>query len=111
MRSRIFRFTVRMRRIFGVTEEADSKKIPMLNSGVVLRSEAFGFLVFDPRTSTVLRTNPVGAEIIRNCDGKKSTGEIGEAIGKVFDVEAKTALNDTDAFIGRLLESGVVEYV
>jgi hypothetical protein len=111
MRSRTLGFTAKRERIFGVIKKADSEKVPTLSYGTVLRREDFGFLLFDPRTSVVLRTNPVGAEIIQNCDGKKRTAEIGEVISDAFEVEAETALRDVNGFIRCLSDLGLVEYV
>jgi len=53
--------------------------------------------------------NPVGTRIWELCDGARSVRQIAESIASEFDVTAERALQDTEEFLGQLLQSNAVE--
>jgi hypothetical protein len=53
--------------------------------------------------------NPVGTRIWELCDGSRSVRQIAEIIASEFDVTAERALQDTEEFLGQLLQSNAVE--
>jgi len=103
--------TQKKERTFGVIEDLQDSRIPKLHEDVLLRAEDPGFLVFNPKTDMVLQTNPVGAEIFRQCDGKRTIWEIGKLITDIFGIEKEVAFRDAKAFFAELAEFELVEYV
>jgi pyrroloquinoline quinone biosynthesis protein D len=51
-----------------------------------------------------------GAEILKQCDGRRSLREISDGIAKDFDAPADEILADALAFLGRLAEKGYVRW-
>jgi len=103
--------TQKKERTFGVTEFLKDGRVPKLHEDVLLRAEDFGLLVFNPKTDMVLQTNPVGAEIFHQCDGKRTISEIGKLITDIFGIENEVAFRDAKAFFAELTEFELVEYV
>jgi len=94
-----------------VTEYAEDRRVPKLSEGVLVRSEDFGCLVFNPKTDTVIQTNSVGAEIFRSSDGRHTISEISKLIADKFEVEDKVARKDTEVFLLKLVELDLIKYV
>jgi len=105
------RATQKKERISGVTETLEDSRVPKLHEDVLLRSEDFGFVVFNPKTELVLQTNLVGAEILRQCDGKRTISDIGKLVTDIFGIENEVAFGDAKAFFVELAEFELVEYV
>lgn len=103
--------TQKKERTFGVTEFLKDGRVPKLHEDVLLRAEDPGFLVFNPKTDMVLQTNLVGAEIFRQCDGKRTISKIGKLITDIFGIENEVAFRDAKAFFAELAEFELVEYV
>lgn len=94
-----------------MTEKLQDCRIPKLPEDILLRTEDVGFLVFNPKTDTVLQTNSVGAEIFRHCDGRRSVSEISKLIADIFEIEEQVAFRDIKTFFLELAEFNLVEYV
>jgi len=94
-----------------VTEKLEDSRIPKLHQDVLLRTEELGFLVFNPKTDTVLQTNSEGAEIFRHCNARQSVSEISKSIADIFEIEEQIAYKDVKAFLLELVEFNLAEYV
>jgi hypothetical protein len=53
--------------------------------------------------------NEVGAVIWELIDGRRSSEEIGNQVGERFDVAPEQALEDTNEFLGKLVEAGAIQ--
>jgi SynChlorMet cassette protein ScmD len=83
----------------------------MANPIVVLREEFDDwFILFNPDTAAVVGTNPVGAAVWKQMDGKRSLREIASAITASFDEVPGAALEEITTFVGKLAEDGYVGY-
>jgi hypothetical protein len=84
------------------TRIAKNKKIPWR----IVEGEA---ILVDVSGASIIHLNEVGAEIWNVIDGKNSIADIVKHISNTFDVDEKTAQNDTIEFIKQLFEKGVIE--
>lgn len=103
--------TQKKERTFGVIEDLQDSRIPKFHEDVLVRSENFGFVIFNPKTDTVLQTNLTGAEIFRHCNGRRSISEISKSITDVFQTGEEIVHRDVKAFLLELVELNLIEYV
>lgn len=84
---------------------------PIANPVVVLREEFDDWAVlFNPDTADAVGTNPVGVAVWKRLDGKRSLGEIVSEIRNGFEGVPEAALEEINAFVDKLSESGFVGY-
>ena len=84
---------------------------PIANPIVVLREEFDDWaILFNPDTAAAVGINPVGVAVWKRMDGKTSLEEIVSEIEAGFDDAPETALEEINAFVDRLAESGYVGY-
>ncbi|MDQ1333396.1 MAG: hypothetical protein QG552_346 [Thermodesulfobacteriota bacterium] len=82
---------------------------PIANPIVVLREEFDDWAVlFNPDTADAVGTNPVGVEVWKRMDGKRSIEEIVSEIKNSFEDTPDDALKEIAAFVNTLDENGFV---
>ena len=89
--------------------EASSK--PIANPIVVLREEFDDWAVlFNPDTADAVGINPVGVEVWKRMDGKRTLAEIIAEIRELFDDVSDTVLEEMTTYVDELAEGGFVGY-
>ena len=82
---------------------------PIANPIVVLREEFDDWAVlFNPDTANAVGTNPVGVEVWKRLDGKRSLADIVSEIKKNFADAPDAAFKEIAAFVDKLAENGFV---
>jgi SynChlorMet cassette protein ScmD len=79
------------------------------NQVVVLREEFDDWAVlYNPDNAEAVGTNPIGVEIWKNLDGKRSVDDIVAGIQKEYNNISENVDTDIQAFIQKLLEHGLI---
>lgn len=76
---------------------------------VKVRQEKFGAAVFDTLSEKVFVTNETGAEILRLLQKGEEAKEVVEELVKNYDCDPATAKYQTEEFIIRLKEKGIIK--
>ncbi len=66
-------------------------------------------VLVDREEGEVLRLNPIGAEIWKTIDGKRTLTEIIDHVYQTFEVDRKRAQKDVIRFVKKLLRRELVE--
>ncbi|MHC4598535.1 MAG: PqqD family protein [Planctomycetota bacterium] len=78
---------------------------------VIFREEEEGAFLFEPETGELSCLNPVGIEVWKLVDGKKTFGAIVDAVTAEYEgVGRETVLGDVRAFLGELKNFGYVAW-
>lgn len=84
---------------------------PIANPLVVLREEFDDWAVlFNPDTADAVGINPIGVDLWKLMDGKRSLEEIMEEIAGRFADVPDNAIDDVAGFVNKLAETGFVGY-
>ena len=84
---------------------------PVANPVVVLREEFDDWAVlFNPDTAKAFGINPIGVEIWKLMDGKRSVAAITEGIKARFEDVPDTATDEIQSFIDNLSTNGFLGY-
>jgi len=84
---------------------------PIASPVVVLREEFDDWaILFNPDTAAAVGTNPVGVEVWKQMDGRRSLEEIVEEIDRTFEGVPAGGLEEIGAFVSTLAEYGFVGY-
>ena len=79
------------------------------NQVVVLREEFDDWAVlYNPDNAQAVGTNPIGVEIWKNLDGKRSVEDIVAGIKKEYNNVSENVDTDIQTFIQKLLEHGLI---
>ena len=79
------------------------------NQVVVLREEFDDWAVlYNPDNAQAVGTNPIGVEIWKNLDGKRSVEDIIAGIQKEYNNVSENVDTDIQTFIQKLLEHGLI---
>ncbi len=79
------------------------------NPVVVLREEFDDWAVlYNPDNAEALGTNPIGVDIWKKLDGKKSLGEIVDVINREYHHVSETAEAEILEFVQKLLKRGLI---
>ncbi len=82
---------------------------PIANPIVVLREEFDDWAVlFNPDTANAVGTNPVGVEVWKRMDGKKSLADIVSEIKNSFVDTPDAVFKEIADFVDKLAENGFV---
>ena len=93
------------------TKRVQGTDRPIANPTVVLREEFDDWVIlFNPDTAEAVGTNPVGVEIWKLMDGRRTLKEIVAKIQDEFADVPDAAAKDVTAFIKDLAERGFVGY-
>ena len=85
------------------------KEIYTRNQVVVLREEFDDWAVlYNPDNAEAVGTNPIGVEIWKNLDGKRSVGDIITGIKQEYNNVSKNADTEIHDFIQELLQHGLI---
>ncbi len=80
---------------------------PIANPIVVLREEFDDWAVlFNPDTADAVGVNPVGVEVWKRMDGKRTLEEIVAEIRELFDDVSDSVLEEMSSFVDELTEGG-----
>lgn len=79
--------------------------------GIAWRMVGGEAVLVNVRQDEVIHLDPVASFIWSKMDGQAVLEDIAGAVVGEFDVDMETALEDTVAFAGRLLEQGAAELV
>ena len=84
---------------------------PIANPVVVLREEFDDWAVlFNPDTADSVGINPVGVEVWKLMDGRRSVAEIVTEVRQKFSDVPETAYEELAGFVNQLAEAGFVGY-
>ena len=84
---------------------------PIANPVVVLREEFDDWAVlFNPDTADAVGINPIGVNLWKLMDGKRSLEELVDEIKDRFADVPDAAIDDLTAFVNNLAEGGFVGY-
>lgn len=84
---------------------------PIANPVVVLREEFDDWaVVFNPDTAEAAGINPVGVAAWKMMNGRRTVGEIVDAIREEFDDVPETVPDEILSFVEQLAEKGFVGY-
>ena len=85
------------------------KEIYTRNQVVVLREEFDDWAVlYNPDNAEAVGTNPIGVEIWKNLDGKRSVGDIITGIKQEYNNVSENADAEIHDFIQELLQHGLI---
>ena len=85
------------------------KEIYTRNQVVVLREEFDDWAVlYNPDNAEAVGTNPIGVEIWKNLDGKRSVGDIIAEIKQEYNNVSENAEAEISEFIQKLLQHGLI---
>lgn len=87
------------------------KNNPIANPIVVLREEFDDWaILFNPDTADAVGINPVGVEVWKRMDGRRSLEEIVAEVENEFADVPETVLEEMTTFVDQLAENGFVGY-
>ena len=87
------------------------KNNPIANPIVVLREEFDDWaILFNPDTADAVGINPVGVEVWKRMDGRRSLEEIVVEVENEFTDVPETVLEEMTAFVDQLAENGFIGY-
>jgi SynChlorMet cassette protein ScmD len=85
------------------------KEIYTRNQVVVLREEFDDWAVlYNPDNAEAVGTNPIGVEIWKNLDGKRSVGDIIAGIKQEYNNVSENAETEISEFIQKLVQHGLI---
>ena len=83
--------------------------IYMCNPVVVLREESDDWaILYNPDNGLALGTNPLGVDVWKKIDGKKSINDIFIEIKQEYENVSSNAENDIREFVNDLLNHGLI---
>jgi SynChlorMet cassette protein ScmD len=88
-------------------EDTISEKVIHKKDQVVIREEFDDWaLIFDPDTGKVCGVNPVGVQIWKMIDGKRTIRDISRMIAEKYPDASESAEEDVTSFVASISEKG-----
>lgn len=89
----------------------DSSSVYRRRAGVIYRVVDGEAVIVRTDASEVLGLDPVGTRTLELIDGGRSLAEVVSALAAEYDVERAQLEHDIAAFVGELIDGGVLERV